>query len=65
MYKASADILLPTSVIGSLPRPAWHTASLGRQTFLEAMMNAPWREQTRTRYQLICGRRKLRGRYLH
>jgi hypothetical protein len=24
MYKASADILLPTSIIGSLPRAAWH-----------------------------------------
>jgi hypothetical protein len=25
MYKASAGIVLPTSIIGSLPRPAWHT----------------------------------------
>jgi hypothetical protein len=25
MYKASADIALPTSIIGSLPRPAWYT----------------------------------------
>jgi 5-methyltetrahydropteroyltriglutamate--homocysteine methyltransferase len=61
MYKASADILLPTSVIGSLPRPAWHTASLGRQTFLEAMVNARWREQyedavsTHLRAQEIAG----------
>src|SRR6516225_1378684 len=45
MFKASADVLLPTSIIGSLPRPAWHTASLGRQSFLEAMVNARWREQ--------------------
>jgi 5-methyltetrahydropteroyltriglutamate--homocysteine methyltransferase len=45
MYKASADVLLPTSVIGSLPRPAWHTASLGTKTFHEAMVNARWREQ--------------------
>ena len=61
MYKASADILLPTSVIGSLPRPAWHTASLGRQTFLDAMVNARWREQyedvvsTHLRAQEIAG----------
>src|SRR5437660_12663959 len=45
MYKASSQILLPTSIIGSLPRPAWHTVSLGRRSFLEAMVNARWREQ--------------------
>ncbi len=45
MYKASASILLPTSIIGSLPRPAWHTAAIGSRSFLEAMVNARWREQ--------------------
>lgn len=45
MYKASAGVLLPTSIIGSLPRPAWHTVQLGSRSFLEAMVNARWREQ--------------------
>jgi 5-methyltetrahydropteroyltriglutamate--homocysteine methyltransferase len=45
MFRASADVLLPTSIIGSLPRPAWYTAVLGRQSFLEAMSNARYREQ--------------------
>ena len=45
MYKASAGIILPTSIIGSLPRPAWHTAQSGSRSFLEAMVNARWREQ--------------------
>src|ERR1700737_12935 len=45
MYKASAGALLPTSIIGSLPRPAWHTVQLGSRSFLEAMVNARWREQ--------------------
>jgi 5-methyltetrahydropteroyltriglutamate--homocysteine methyltransferase len=45
MFKASAGVMLPTSIIGSLPRPAWYTAVLGRQTFLEAMVNARYREQ--------------------
>ncbi len=40
MYKASADVTLPTSIIGSLPRPSWYTAGLGTQNFLEAMMNS-------------------------
>ena len=45
MCKATADIVLPTSIIGSLPRPSWYTASLGRENFLEAMMNLRYREQ--------------------
>jgi len=46
MLKASADILLPTSIIGSLPRPHWYDAVLGPSSFLEAMMNARYREQS-------------------
>jgi 5-methyltetrahydropteroyltriglutamate--homocysteine methyltransferase len=45
MFKASANIVLPTSIIGSLPRPAWYTAVLGTQSFLEAMVNSRYREQ--------------------
>jgi 5-methyltetrahydropteroyltriglutamate--homocysteine methyltransferase len=45
MLKASANTVLPTSIIGSLPRPAWYDAVLGAQSFLEAMMNARYREQ--------------------
>jgi 5-methyltetrahydropteroyltriglutamate--homocysteine methyltransferase len=45
MFKASADAVLPTSIIGSLPRPAWYTATLGTQSFLEAMVNSRYREQ--------------------
>ena len=36
MYRASAGIMLPTSIIGSLPRPFWYTASLGRKSLVEA-----------------------------
>ncbi|HKX08420.1 MAG TPA: cobalamin-independent methionine synthase II family protein [Stellaceae bacterium] len=45
MLKASAKFVLPTSIIGSLPRPAWYDAVLGASSFLEAMMNARYREQ--------------------
>jgi 5-methyltetrahydropteroyltriglutamate--homocysteine methyltransferase len=45
MFKASAAVVLPTSIIGSLPRPAWFNAVLGGQSFLEAMVHARWREQ--------------------
>ena len=45
MYKASANVVMPTSIIGSLPRPSWYTAVLGRRSFLEAMVNSRYREQ--------------------
>lgn len=45
MLKASANIVLPTSIIGSLPRPTWYDVKLGRQSFLEAMANSRFREQ--------------------
>lgn len=45
MFKASANVVMPTSIIGSLPRPAWYTAVLGSKSFLEAMVNSRYREQ--------------------
>jgi 5-methyltetrahydropteroyltriglutamate--homocysteine methyltransferase len=45
MFKASANIVLPTSIIGSLPRPHWYEANLGKLPFLEAMVNSRFREQ--------------------
>src|ERR1051326_7608773 len=61
MYKASAGIMLPTSIIGSPPRPAWHSFPTRRSSDLEAMVNARWREQyedavsTHLRAQEIAG----------
>jgi 5-methyltetrahydropteroyltriglutamate--homocysteine methyltransferase len=45
MYRASANIVLPTSITGSLPRPCWYDTALGSRSFLEAMMHARYREQ--------------------
>jgi 5-methyltetrahydropteroyltriglutamate--homocysteine methyltransferase len=36
---------MPTSIIGSLPRPAWFTASIGLRSFLECMVDSRFREQ--------------------
>ena len=33
MFKGSANVVLPTSIIGSLPRPHWYTATLGAGAF--------------------------------
>src|SRR3990172_9276667 len=45
MYKATANIVLPTSIIGSLPRPSWYTKNLDYKTFLQAMVDSVYREQ--------------------
>jgi 5-methyltetrahydropteroyltriglutamate--homocysteine methyltransferase len=45
MYKATAGIVLPTTIIGSLPRPGWYTQNLGRRDFREAMVDRAYREQ--------------------
>ena len=45
MYCATAGLVLPTSIIGSLPRPAWYTQNLGARDFREAMVDRGYREQ--------------------
>jgi 5-methyltetrahydropteroyltriglutamate--homocysteine methyltransferase len=45
MSKATDGKLLPTTIIGSLPRPSWYTENLGQRSFLEAMVNSRFREQ--------------------
>jgi 5-methyltetrahydropteroyltriglutamate--homocysteine methyltransferase len=45
MYVATAGIVLPTTIIGSLPRPGWYTENLGRREFREAMVERNYREQ--------------------
>jgi 5-methyltetrahydropteroyltriglutamate--homocysteine methyltransferase len=45
MLNATRDLVLPTSLIGSLPRPSWYTKRFGSQTFLQAMVDSVFREQ--------------------
>jgi 5-methyltetrahydropteroyltriglutamate--homocysteine methyltransferase len=45
MYRATKDIVLPTTITGSLPRPSWFTENLGMRSFLDAMVNSHFREQ--------------------
>ncbi len=45
MFRATKDLKLPTTITGSLPRPSWYTDNLGTRSFLEAMVNAGFREQ--------------------
>src|SRR5207248_11265362 len=45
MYTATAGVVLPTTIIGSLPRPGWYTQNLGARDFREAMVDRSYREQ--------------------
>jgi 5-methyltetrahydropteroyltriglutamate--homocysteine methyltransferase len=45
MYTATAGVVLPTTIIGSLPRPGWYTQNLGSRDFREAMVDRTYREQ--------------------
>ncbi len=45
MFRATKDIILPTTITGSLPRPSWYTENLGARHFLEAMVSRRFREQ--------------------
>jgi 5-methyltetrahydropteroyltriglutamate--homocysteine methyltransferase len=45
MYTATARVVLPTTIIGSLPRPGWYTQNLGHREFREAMVERTYREQ--------------------
>jgi 5-methyltetrahydropteroyltriglutamate--homocysteine methyltransferase len=45
LFNATARRVLPTTIIGSLPRPSWYTARLGTRPFLDAMVDVTYREQ--------------------
>jgi 5-methyltetrahydropteroyltriglutamate--homocysteine methyltransferase len=45
MLRGSKDLMLPTTITGSLPRPSWYTENLAGRSFLDAMVNNHFREQ--------------------
>ena len=45
MYTATKDLVLPTTVTGSWPRPVWYTSNLDGRPFSTAMGDVAFREQ--------------------
>jgi 5-methyltetrahydropteroyltriglutamate--homocysteine methyltransferase len=45
VFNATDEVVLPTSVIGSLPRPSWYDENLGTRDFRAAMISTRFREQ--------------------
>jgi 5-methyltetrahydropteroyltriglutamate--homocysteine methyltransferase len=37
MFNATKDLVLPTTITGSIPRPAWYTENLAGRSFSSAM----------------------------
>ncbi len=45
MFTVTKDALLPTSVVGSWPRPTWFTENLDHRSFSSGMNDLAYREQ--------------------
>ncbi len=45
MFDATRDLILPTTITGSYPRPAWFTEVLGGRAFKDALGDSRFREQ--------------------
>ncbi|MFP6888989.1 MAG: hypothetical protein VCF07_04410 [Nitrospinota bacterium] len=45
IYTATKDLVLPTTITGSLPRPGWFTENFGGKPFRVAMADMNFREQ--------------------
>lgn len=45
MFTVTRDVMLPTAITGSYPRPLWYDASLGGRSFKTALGDSLFREQ--------------------
>lgn len=45
MFTATKDLVLPTTITGSIPRPVWYTENLSGRSFSSAMGTLSYREQ--------------------
>jgi 5-methyltetrahydropteroyltriglutamate--homocysteine methyltransferase len=61
MFRGTAGKVLPTSIIGSLPRPSWYTETLGTRSFLDAMVNVRYREQYEDALSIYIRQQELAG----
>ena len=61
MLRTTKDIKLPTTVTGSLPRPAWYTENLGARTFLDAMVTNQFRDQYTDAVMIYLKQQELAG----
>ena len=66
MLRATKDLMLPTTITGSLPRPSWYTRNLGPRSFMHAMVEQPLPRAIRRRgFGLSARAGDRRPRYRH
>jgi 5-methyltetrahydropteroyltriglutamate--homocysteine methyltransferase len=61
VLRASAGIMLPTAIIGSLPRPSWYTENVGTRSFLDAMVDIEFRDQYTDALSVYLRQQELAG----
>jgi len=58
---ATAGLVLPATIIGSLPRPSWYRENLGSRSFLDAMVDIGFREQYEDALAVFLSDQELAG----
>lgn len=61
MLRATRNVVLPTTITGSMPRPSWYTENLGQRHFLEAMVTNSFREQYTDAVSLYIHEQQIAG----
>jgi 5-methyltetrahydropteroyltriglutamate--homocysteine methyltransferase len=61
MFTATADRVLPTTVTGSWPRPAWFDAGLWGRSLSDALLDISYREQLLDAVSVVVGEQERAG----
>src|SRR5581483_741058 len=61
MFTATRDLVLPTTVTGSWPRPRWYTGRLGGRSLTTAMKDVVYREQLSDALATLLGDQERAG----
>ena len=64
MFKATRDLILPTTITGSYPRPSWFTQVLGGRAFKDALGDSPFREQYLDAVSVLIGEQERAGLHI-
>jgi 5-methyltetrahydropteroyltriglutamate--homocysteine methyltransferase len=61
VFTATADRVLPTTVTGSWPRPAWYDAGLWGRSLSDALLDISYREQLLDAVSVVAGEQERAG----
>lgn len=61
MFTATADLILPTTVTGSWPRPGWYSGGLWQRSLSDALTDVTYREQFTDALSVVVGDQERAG----